>query len=169
MLNFTHILSGLQAAIAVVSAREHALTALLVAVWGRIGHIRTKLERLIRLWRAGRLPQRRAPRARRQGLPTGEKMISVFPTAPAWLVAAVREAQAAGAQLEAMLSRDECVRFLAEVPQARRLLGGLCRMLGVGVHRARRPRAVWQGPRATPMMVAPTGLVMGPGGRLMYV
>ena len=45
MLNFTHILSGLQAAIAVVSAREHALTALLVAVWGRIGGIATYMFR----------------------------------------------------------------------------------------------------------------------------
>ena len=169
MLNFTHILSGLQAAIAVVSAREHVLTALLVAVWGRIGRIRTRLERLIALWRAGMLPQCRAPRAGRRALPAGAKVISIFPTAPAWLVAAVRQAAPLGAQLEQMLSQEECVRFLAEVPQARRLLGGLCRMLGVGVHRARKPRAVWQVPRPAPVMVAPAGLVLGPGGRLIYV
>ena len=168
MFSFSHILSGLQAAIAVVSAREHALTALLVAVWGRIGRIRTRLERLIALWRAGMLPQPRAPRSGRRGLPTGEKPVSVFPTTPAWLVAAVRQAAPLGAQLEQMLSQEECVRFLAEVPQARRLLGGLCRMLGVGAHRARKVHAVWQVPRAAPVMVAPAGLVLGPGGRLIY-
>jgi hypothetical protein len=168
MLNFTHILSGLQAAIAVVSARERALTALLVAVWGRIERIRTKLERLIALWRAGMLPKPRAPRAGRKGTTTGEKPVPVFPAAPAWLVAAVREAEPCGAQLEAMLSQEECVRFLAEVPQARRLLGGLCKMLGVGAHRARKPRVVWQVPRATPVMGTPAGLVLGPGGRLVW-
>ena len=68
MINFTHILTGLQAAIAVVSARERALTALLVAVWGRIGRIRRKLERLIALWRAGMLPK---PRKSRAGLAGG--------------------------------------------------------------------------------------------------
>jgi hypothetical protein len=60
MLNFSFILTGLQAAIAVVSARERHLTVLLVAVWGRIGRMRVRLERLIRLWRAGMLPKQRA-------------------------------------------------------------------------------------------------------------
>ena len=169
MLNFTHILTGLQAAIAVVSARERHLTVLLVAVWGRIGRIRTRLERLVALWRAGMLPKARAPRAGRKGVPRGEMVISVFPTTPAWLVVAVREAGPIGAQLESMLSQEECVRFLAEVPQARRLVGGLCRMLGVGAHRAKKPRAVWQVPRAPPVMVAPAGLVLGPGGRPVWV
>ena len=169
MFSFSHMLTALQAAIAVVSAREHALTALLVAVWGRIGRIRTRLERLIALWRAGMLPRKRAPRTRPQGVPTGEKLISVLPTAPAWLVAAVREAAPLGAQLEQMLSQEECIRFLAEVPQARRLLGGLCRMLGVGVHRARKPAAVWVVPRGVPVIAAPVGLVLGPEGRLMYI
>ena len=169
MLNFTHILTGLQAAIAVVSARERHLTALLVAVWGRIGRIRTRLERLIALWRAGMLPTPRAPRARRQGQPTGEKPASVVPTVPAWLVTAVGAAAGIGAQLEQMLSQEECVRFLAEVPQARRVLRPLCRMLGVGLRKTRKPRPVWQAPRAAPVMVVPAGLVMGPGGRLIYV
>ena len=169
MFTFTHILTGLQGAIAVVSARERALTVLLVAVWGRIGRIRTRLERLVALWRAGKLPQARAAHAKRQGRPTGEKPISMFPTAPAWLVTAVPKAQPLAAQLEAMLSQEECVRFLAEVPQARRLLGGLCRMLGIAAHRARAPRPLWQVPRAAVVMAAPAGLVMGPGGRLMYV
>ena len=167
MFSFSHILTGLQAAIAVVSARDRALTVLLVAVWGRIGRIRSKLERLIRLWRAGMLPKPRGPRA--GGGHGGARGVSALPAAPGWLMAAVREARPLGAQLEQMLSQEECVRFLAEVPQARRFLGGLCRMLGVGRHRARRVRAVWQVPRPAPVMVVPAGLVLGPGGRLVWV
>ena len=174
MLNFSFILTGLQAAIAVVSARERHLTMLLVAVWGRIGRMRVRLERLIRLWRAGRLPKQRAPRAgmARGGVCTS---LSVLPRAPAWLVAAVAEAAGFGAQLEQMLTQDECVEFLAAVPQARRILRPLCRMLGVGVKPAKRPRArpvwarpVWALPRAAPGP-APAGLVLGPGGRFIYV
>jgi hypothetical protein len=168
MLNFSFILTGLQAAIAVVSARERHLTVLLVAVWGRIGRMRVRLERLIRLWRAGMLP---TPRARRAGVARGGvRAPSLVPTAPAWLVAAVREAAGCGAQLEQMLTQDECVEFLAAVPQAGRILRPLCRMLGVGVKLAKRrkPRPIWTLPRAAPAP-APAGLVMGPGGRFLYV
>ena len=168
MLNFSFILTGLQAAIAVVSARERHLTVLLVAVWGRIGRMRVRLERLIALWRAGMLPK---PRASRAGVARGGvRAPSVLPTAPAWLVAAVQQAAGFGAQLEHMLTQDECVEFLAAVPQARRILRPLCRMLGVGVKLAKRrkPRPVWALPKAAPKP-APAGLVLGPGGRLFYV
>jgi hypothetical protein len=169
MLNFSFILTGLQAAIAVVSARERHLTVLLVVVWGRIGRMRVRLERLIALWRAGMLPQTRAPRAgmARVGVRAPP---SALPRAPAWLVAAVAEAAGFGAQLEQMLSQDECVEFLAAVPQARRILRPLCRMLGVGVKpgKARRPRPVWALPMAAPAP-ARAGLVLGPGGRFLYV
>ncbi len=168
MKNFAAILTALQAAIAVVAARERHLTVLLVAVWGRIGRMRTRLERLIALWRAGCLP---APRKSRAGAVrrAGGRRVSEFPTTPAWLVVAVREAAPLGAQLENLLSQAECVAFLAAMPQARRLLGGLCRMLGLGTQRARKPRAVWQAPRAVPVLAAPAGLVVGPGGRMIYV
>ena len=94
MNSFSGVLTRLQAAIAVVAARERHLTVLLVAVWGRIGFIRT------------------------------------------------------------------------------RLLRPLCRMLGIGVAPStpgRKLRAVWQAPRAAPVMVVPAGLVFGPGGRLVWV
>jgi hypothetical protein len=169
MFNFTTVLTGLQAAIAVVAAREQTLTALLVAVWGRIGRISTRLERLIALWRAGKLPKPPVFRGRVAGTPT-RAPVRIFPGVPAWLLVAVREAAPFGARLEELLSEAECVAFLAAVPQARRLLRPLCRMLGVGV--APRPpgrvRAVWQAPKSAPA-VAPAGLVVGPGGRLMYV
>jgi hypothetical protein len=169
MLNFTTVLTGLQAAIAVVAARERTLTVLLVAVWGRIGRISTRLERLIALWRAGKLPKRRTWRGRVPG--TAPRIIvSVLPRVPGWLPVAVREAALFGVRLENLLSEAECAAFLAAAPQARRLLRPLCRMLGVGVvaRRTGTVRAVWQRPKSAPA-VAQAGLVLGPGGRLMYV
>ena len=169
MLNFTTILTGLQAAIAVVAARERALTVLLVAVWGRIGRISTRLERLIALWRAGMLPAPRAQRGRVPGA-LGGKSRSALPATPGWLLVAVREAAPFGAGLETLLSEAECEAFLAAAPQARRLLRPLCRMLGLGVPapRAGKVRAVWQRPKSAPAVVQ-AGLVLGPGGRLMYI
>ena len=171
MLTFTILLTRLQAAIAVVAARERALTVLLVAVWGRIGRISTRLERLIALWRAGKLPKRRAWHGRVPGTQVN-KPVSEFPATPAWLLVAVREAAPFGARLESLLSEAECAAFLAAVPQARRLLRPLCRMLGVGVVacRAGKVRAVWERPTSAPAVaVAVAGLVLGPGGRLIYV
>ena len=167
MITFTHLLSSLQAAIAVVAARERALTVLLVAVWVKIGRIRTRLERLIALWRAGMLPTARKSRAGK--IRAGGRGASELPTVPAWLLVAVREAAPYGAQLENLLSQEECKAFLAAVPQAGRLLRPLCRMLGVGLRRTRKPAAVWLVPRAAPIMEAPAGLVLGPGGRMVYV
>jgi hypothetical protein len=171
MLNFSPLLIRLQAAIAVVAARERTLTVLLVAVWGRIGRIATRLERLIALWRAGKLPKVRAARGAVAGAAGGRPRVAL-PTTSAWLLVAVREAAPFGARLESMLSEAECVAFLAAVPQARRLLRPLCRMLGVGVTppKAGKVRAVWQKPRADAVpVVVPAGLVLGPGGRLKYV
>ena len=168
MFNFTAMFTGLQAAIAVVAARERHLTLLLVAVWSRIGRIRTRLERLIALWRAGMLPKARKAHAgvTRVGVSTKSEL----PRVPAWLLVAVREAGPYGTRLEHLLSQDECVEFLAAVPQARRLLRPLCRMLGVGVKmgRVRKDRPVWVPPTAAPVVVQ-AGLVVGPGGRLMWV
>ena len=170
MVNFSFLLTNLQAAIAVVSARERHLTVLLVAVWGRIGRMRSRLERLIRLWRAGMLPKARKSRAG-EGR-SSVRAPSIIPTAPGWLLMAVRETRVVRTQLENLLSEAEWVEFLAAAPQAGRILRPLCRMLGVGQKPpapGRKPRAVWQTPRAAPVMVTPAGLVLGPGGRLIYV
>ena len=168
MINFTAILSDLQAAIAVVAARDRALTVLLVAVWGGIGRMRGRLGRLIARWRAGTLP---APRKSRAGEVRGAPSIRIaFPTAPAWLLVRVRAAVAARSQVEHLLAQAEYVAFLAAVPQARRILRPLCRMLGIGVapSRVKKPRPVWEMPRDAPG-VAQAGLVIGPDGRVFFV
>jgi hypothetical protein len=49
MFSFSNILTDLQAVIPVHAARNGALTVLLVALWGRIARMRTRLERLMAL------------------------------------------------------------------------------------------------------------------------
>ncbi len=128
MHNFSLILSGLQAVIAARAARDRALTVLLVAVWGRIARLGSRLERLIAQWRAGTLPVQRAPRVRAARESTARLR---FPTAPAWLVARVVETAPFGSQLAHLLTDAECQAFLAAVPQAGRIFRPLFRMLGV--------------------------------------
>ena len=137
MINFGNILSDLQAAIAVVSARHRALTPLLVAVWGRIARMRARLERLVALWRAGKLPKPRMARDRQADKPADEpagrpaRAKQSYPSSRGWLAARVWEATAFRGQLEHLLSREDCLAFLAAVPQAGRILRPLCHMLGV--------------------------------------
>ena len=84
MFNFTNIPTGLQAAIAVHSARKPALTVLLGAVWGRIARMKVRLAKLVALWRAGMLPAVRAPKARGAVASVGAPR-QVFPSSTAWL------------------------------------------------------------------------------------
>ena len=108
-----------------VAARERHLTVLLVAVWGRIGRMRTRLERLIARWRAEMLP---APRKSRAGeLRVSVRAPSIIPRTPAWLLVAVRGAGAVrGSQTAAFRPggagrnlQSHCVglRFLLSRPQ----------------------------------------------------
>ena len=167
MFSFSNILSDLQAVIAAHAARNRALTVLLVAVWGRVARMRTRLERLVALWRAGTLPKVRAPRVGRVGA-TGMRVR--LPTGPAWLLDYVREAGGFGAQIENLLTQEAFAAFVAAVPQAGRVLQPLCRMLGVGVRVARAPvpKKVWGVPVVGPV-IAPAGLVMGVDGRFLWV
>ena len=130
MYEFSMILTRLQAAIAVVSARERHLTVLLVAVWGRIARMRTRMERLVALWRAGTLPAARAARAGRAGMVRKAPRFK-FPTGRSWLERMVRDALPCGNGLANLLTDAECQAFLAAVPQAARIFRPLFHMLGV--------------------------------------
>ena len=164
MLDFSRILCDLKAVIAARAARDRALTVLLVAVWGRITRMGARLERLVALWRAGTLPKPRAQGAeraeRKPGIPAPKPG---YPTAPAWLVAKLgHEAVACGLQLQHLLTEQECVAFLAAVPQAGRILRPLLRMLGVDplpevVRRVKRAP-----PEAVPVLAAVAGVVLAP-------
>lgn len=167
---FALILTNLQAVIAAKAARDRTLTVLLVALWARVARMGTRLERLVALWRAGMLPAVKVGGSR-AGVGLGVvRAKSVFPTGPAWLLEHVREAGAYGSQLEHLLTGEEARAFVAECPQAGRILRSLGWMLGVGTAtgRVRRSSAAWVVREAVPV-VAPAGLVVGVGGRLSWV
>ena len=164
---FAIILTELQAAIAARAARDRAMTVLLVAVWGRIARMRTRLERLIVSWRAGKQPLARAVRAGRV-CASRTKPRDKFPTAPGWLLRRLGyEVAAFGSQLQHLLTEAECGEFLAAMPQAGRILRPLLRMLTLDpapelVRNAAPPA------RAVPQVVAlagAAGVLVAPGLR----
>ena len=129
MFSFSNILRDLQAVIAAKAARERALTVLLVALWGRIARMGTRLERLVALWRAGKSPKARAPRDGVARTRTASVRVA-FPNGAGWLTRKLGyEVAAFGGQLQHLLTDAECAAFLAAVPQARRILRPLLRML----------------------------------------
>ena len=133
MFSFSNILRDLQSVIAAKAARERALTVLLVALWGRIARMGTRLERLVALWRTGKLPKARAPRgeAARVRAPRARASVT-FPTGAGWLTRKLGyEVAAFGGQLRHLLTDAECKAFLEAVPQAGRILRPLLRMLSI--------------------------------------
>ena len=129
---FFAILTDLRAAIAVVAAREPSLAALLVVIWGRVGRVRARIERLMVLWRAGKLPKARAPRESRAGLDSevGTRVRTRIPSGRGWLALRAWEVVAFGSQLVHLIETDpEFARFLAEVPQGARMLRPICRLV----------------------------------------
>ncbi len=129
MFSFSDILSDLQKVIAVHAARNRALTVLLVALWGRVARMRTRLERLVALWRAGMLPKPRAPLVRAERVAGARQG---FPASRGWLTRELGyEVAVYGSQLRHLLTDAECVAFLEACPQAGRILRPLLRMLSV--------------------------------------
>ena len=128
---FAPIFRALQAAIAARAARDRGLTVILVALWGRIARRGSRLDRLITLWRTGKLPKKRACRGRRDRM-RRDAAQSQFPRAPAWLVGTLGyEVAVFGGQLTHAMDDAECAAFLAACPQAGRVLRPMLRMLGV--------------------------------------
>ncbi len=160
MFSFSNILSDLQKVIAVHAARNRALTVLLVALWGRVARMRTRLERLVALWRAGMLPK---PRAARERAARVAEVRQVFPTSRAWLTRELGyEAAIFGGQLRHLLTDAECVAFLEACPQAGRILRPLLRMLSVDPL----PEVILRVERVVPEVLATVdrvGVVVAPG------
>ncbi len=131
MFSFSDILSDLQKVIAVHAARNRALTVLLVALWGRIARMRTRLERLVALWRAGMLPEPVAAQVR-EATERSAGTKPAFPSSLAWLTRKLGyEVAVYGSQLRHLMTDAECAAFLEACPQARRMLRPLLRMLSI--------------------------------------
>ena len=127
---FLAILTNLRAAIAAKAARDRALTVMLCLVWARVARMGQRMERLFMRWKAGTLPKPRPSPIRHDratAKPPGAR--PVFPSAPGWLFSRVWEAGACGTQLAHLVQDPEFAAFIAEVPQAARILRPLFRML----------------------------------------
>jgi hypothetical protein len=169
MQNFLLLLTHIKAAIAVRAARHPALTVLFVALCGRLARMGMRMERLFARWQAGIVPKTLGPRAARTD-PVRRK--PDYPTHPDWLIVHAQEVTPFGGQLAHMVQHPDFARFVAEVPQAGRVLRPLLRMLGAGVVRKVRlvvgPKPVWDVPAVLASKVRPGGLVAGPGGGLVW-
>ena len=163
MFSFSRILIGLQAAIAAKAARDRTLTALLVALYGRIARMATRLDRLIGLWRAGKLPKPRPSRAgaARPRVPRQAPDMT-FPTSPGWLRRRLgTDVGAYASQLQHLLTEAECAEFLQACPQAGRILRPLLRMLSFDplpdiIRRAVNPMVQAPAPERVGIAVSPT-------------
>ena len=166
MFNFSNILSDLQKVIAAHAARNRALTVLLVALWGRVARMRTRLERLVALWRAGKLPKARSARAHGTAArPACAKQ--VFPSSLAWLTRKLGyEAAVYGGQLRHLLTDADCAAFLEACPQAGRILRPLLRMLSIDPL----PEVIQKVKRAVPeaaLVAEMVGVAVSPGFQIL--
>lgn len=128
---FAFLIFGLRKAIAPLAARGN--TAVLVQVHAYTGRVAQRFEKLFIRWQTGCLPvprTRTSPRAPRAA--STDKPRLRFSRRRKWLIAAHIELAFARSQLIHLLGRHPDVpAFLADVPQAKRLLRPLCTMLGV--------------------------------------
>ena len=86
-----------------------------------------RLNHLYDKWRAGHLPKPRKPRPGRTSKPTDRPR---FPSTRAWLASRAIANVEAGYLHHYMTTEPDFIRFLAEVPQAGRILRPLCHALG---------------------------------------
>ncbi len=162
----------LQAAIGVLSLRDQSRPAFFRLLWNRVGAMGRRLEKLIKQWQAGTLPKKRDCGS--QAGKTQDRVRAPSITLPAghgWLVARMPDIHQKLSDLDMLLSREECVRFLAEVPAARKIVGVLQRMLVVppGKTLARVKRAAVWPPPAWVRAVDIAKMMVGPTGRLEWL
>jgi hypothetical protein len=101
-----------------------------------------------------------------------EAAVMVLPRRFGWLVGLVGyEAAGRASQLQALLAEPEMAALVRDVPQARRILAPLCRMLGVtcaelqGVTRVRVRRVAARAAGAGLVTLAPVSMMERPGYR----
>jgi hypothetical protein len=157
---FAVIVEGLLGALGVRADKERSLAPLMHLAWVRLERLCGQLARLAAAFRAGRLPYRRTgPRApikrKRTRREQRWRYSSEDPPIPdrlparfGWLVEAAPEAAAFVDQVQQWLEEPELAALAAEAPQAERLVGSLCRMLGI------RPKPM-EAPAQSPQDAAP--------------
>ena len=124
-------LAGLCRAVAARVAHGAMAEAMILLVWQRIQRIDRRLQGLLRRFQEGRLVLRPAGRPGARGASRARRM-ALLPRRFGWLLPLVPgEAACFAGQIREMLAEPEMVALLAAAPQAGRVLGPLCRMLGI--------------------------------------
>ncbi|MBV8397369.1 MAG: hypothetical protein JOZ17_01360, partial [Acetobacteraceae bacterium] len=143
VVRFAVIVEGLLGALGVRADKERSLAPLMHLAWVGLERLCGQLARLAAAFRAGRLPYRRTgPRVRiKPGRRRREKrwryesedppIPDRLPARFGWLIEAAPETAAFVDQVQQWLEEPELAALVAEAPQAERLLGSLCRMLGI--------------------------------------
>ncbi|MBV8524287.1 MAG: hypothetical protein JOY71_19530 [Acetobacteraceae bacterium] len=128
-------LAGLCEAIAAHMAKDRTNVPLLFLAWTRLRRLAVRFEKLLADFRAGRVPAARA-RGAAESLPQLPGLPGLPPPYRAprdsgWLLRLAPESAAFAGQVEYLLADPEMKALLAGSPQAGRMLGPLCRMLGI--------------------------------------
>ena len=117
----------------------------------RLARMATRFTALFARWRAGTLP---APRPSRAGRPYTPRAIPRLPAPRGWLAGATdHHVRSRASQLQHLLDDPDFPTFLAEAPQAGRILRPLCHALALPepawLKRPPRPKPI-RPPRAKP-------------------
>ena len=130
------IIAGLRGLLAAHVVKDRSAVAVIFLAWTRLGRLASRFEAVVAAVRAGRLPSAAAPRVqggqdlelpRLEGLPQPYRLPAGF----GWLIRLVPGTAAYAGQVQQLLADPEMAALLADVPQAGRILGPLCRMLGI--------------------------------------
>ncbi|MBV8456538.1 MAG: hypothetical protein JO122_07975 [Acetobacteraceae bacterium] len=132
-------------------AKDRTAVPLLFLAWTRLRRLAVRFEALVADFRAGRLPAARSVRGAPENLPQLPNLPGLPPPYRApresgWLLRLAPEAAAFAGQVEHLLADPEMKALLAGSPQAGRMLGPLCRMLGI----LSEPGLISQGREAPP-------------------
>lgn len=134
-------LEGLGRAVAGRLAAGIMNAAMILLIWQRVRNVDRRIRGLLARFQAGRLVVLTAPR--RVGLvQAGRVRRAGLPLRFGWLLPLVPgEAACFAGQIRGVLAEPEMAALLAAAPQARRVLGPLCRMLGIEVPTLAQPVA----------------------------
>jgi hypothetical protein len=140
---FDSIVAALCDVVAVHCEKNRAVVPIFRLLWARFHRTAARFEALFTRWCEGRLPAPRNPapqnshaqnphdQPRPDREPGANDPLPVLPRRHGWLASLVPQAEVFGTQLRYLLTDPDLATFLAEVPQAGRMLLPLCRMLGV--------------------------------------
>ncbi len=144
VLRLAQILGGLRTAVAACGGRrmlgwdrrpdDPRIVPLIVPIWGRIGRLMARFDRLVARLAAGWQPHRAIPAAPGTAATPAQRVRvagAKLPRGFGWLVQYTHGASAAESQLAALLADPGIADLIATAPSVGRVLRPLCWMLGV--------------------------------------